>query len=192
MRLRGAPSPDRRPSIRSGASRRVGVGRRSCVGTKRPTWRGGLRDVRVVMLVHPPLSAILCSASARAPLRALTWCPSASPTTLLDRPRHGGLDLPGILVRVGDDQAGTRWASSPPRSPRSCCRSACAGFCRLLLPWPADRGRGEERRCEEADREPDFSEPGGAFFDHVVGLFNRDVALEVLAHDDGATDGRRS
>jgi hypothetical protein len=48
-----------------------------------------------------------------------------------------------------------------------------------------DRGRGEQRRCEQPHREADRAETGCALADHVIRLLDREVAFEVLGHDDG-------
>jgi hypothetical protein len=46
-----------------------------------------------------------------------------------------------------------------------------------------ERGRGQQRRGEQPDGEPDRAQAGCALADHVVGLFHRQVAFEVLADD---------
>ena len=48
----------------------------------------------------------------------------------------------------------------------------------------ADRGCGEEWWREQTHRKPDGSQALGALANHVVGLLDREVALEVLRHDD--------
>ena len=72
-------------------------------------------------------SAIFFCASARAPLSAFDVVPFRLADHLLDRAGHGGLDRVGVVVRVGDDQAG---ATDRDRLAGllldACCRSSCA------------------------------------------------------------------
>src|SRR4029077_7108513 len=52
----------------------------------------------------------------------------------------------------------------------------------------ADRGCRQQRRREQPDREPDGTKSLRTLLHHVVAVLDRQDALEVLAHHDGAHD----
>ena len=52
------------------------------------------------------------------------------------------------------------------------------------------RSRPSSGGAKRPTTKPTGGEPGSALLDHVVGLLHREVALEVLAHHDGAPEAR--
>jgi hypothetical protein len=52
----------------------------------------------------------------------------------------------------------------------------------------SDRGRGEEWRREQSHSETDRTETSRALADHVVCLFDGEVAFEVFGDDDCAVE----
>ena len=95
---------------------------------------------------------------------------------LLDRTRDRGFYRVGDLVLICHDQAG---APDGDRlagllldlAPRLVVQHLAADGTQR----GADRGRREERRCEQANHEADRGEPLGTLLDHVIGLLYREV-----------------
>ena len=137
-----------------------------------------------------PLSAIFFWASAIAPLSACTWLPSASPTTFWIA--HVRPARPFSAAECG-------YATIRPAPPIGIVSPAIFSIplpiflCNALPPTApmaapiavaASSGGANSRRRARRRR------AGRALGDRVVGLLQRDVALEVLAHDDRAPEVR--